>query len=105
MSASRATVPALEAATSVSREDSLGATVMPARGREILYFEAKASMVDALLASGDYNVESHHDLPGRCPPIFLALTLPPFPSQALAGQLLTPSTARSRVSDSTGLRP
>ena len=46
--------------------------------------EAKASMVDALLASGDYNVESHLDLPGRCPPIFLALTLPPFPSQALA---------------------
>ena len=46
--------------------------------------EAKASMVDALLASGDYNVESRRDLPGRCPPIFLALTLPPFPSQALA---------------------
>jgi len=44
--------------------------------------ESKATMVDDLLCTGDYLVETRYARPKRVPPLFLALTLPPFPSQA-----------------------
>ena len=44
--------------------------------------ESKATMVDDLLCTGDYLVETRYARPKRVPPLFLALTLSPFPSQA-----------------------